>query len=232
MSRDLKSSLVLTSVLGALSFGLSGCVCPPCAAGAVGAAPAAPGAAPAAGTAAPAADGMIWNGDGVGDSAKGWASCDKTPDCKAQLDPAPGQGKDGTTGLKFQGEGPGFLGMGWNWFGWYPENGGTDISGEKNLTFWVRIVAASPDLAPDLGGVSVSLGCSNGKKNSASVAFTAVAKDALDGQWHKVTVPIAELQKGDGKDLDLKTVWEFRIGTWSASPRKFEIYVDDIAFEK
>jgi hypothetical protein len=229
MSRDLKSSLALTSVLGALLLGASGCLCPPCAAGA-GGGTAAPGAAPAAGSAAPA-DGKIWNGDGVGEAAKGWASCDKQP-CVALLEPTPGTGKDGSVGLKFQADGQGFVGFGWNWFGWYPENAGIDISGFKSLTFWVRVVPASPELAPDLGGVSVSVGCSNGKKSSASIGFDKVAKDALDGKWHQVTVPVADLQKGDGKDLDMKTVWEFRIGTWSASPRKFEIYVDDIAFEK
>jgi hypothetical protein len=230
MSRDLKSSLVITALL---AVALGGCVCPPCAAQA-GAAPAASpegGPAPAAATSL-AADGMIWNGEGVGESAKGWADCDKKPDCKATLEPTPGAGKDGSTGLKFQGEGAGFVGMGWNWFGWWPETGGTDVSGQKSVSFWIRIVAASPEAAPDLKGTNVSLGCSNGKKNSAAVPLAGYAPDALDGKWHKVSVPLAELQKGDGKELDLKTVWEFRIGTWAASPRKFEIYVDDIAFEK
>ncbi len=224
-------SLALTSVFALLPL-LGGCVCPPCAAGAA----AAPGAAPAAGSdgagSALPEGGMIWNGEGAGAAAKGWADCDKKPDCKATLDPLPGVGKDGSVGLKFVGEGPGFVGFGWNWFGWYPETAGTDISGQKNLTFWVKVVPASADLAPDLAGTTVSLGCSKDKKNSASVPFNEVAKDALDGQWHKVTVPISVLQKGDGKELDLKSVWEFRIGTWAASPRKFEIYVDDIAFEK
>jgi hypothetical protein len=236
MTRDLMPSLATTFVFAALPLLLGGCVCPPCAAGA-----AAPGAAPAAAAAGggdaaastPLAEGgMIWNGEGAGAAAKGWADCDKKPDCKATLDPLPGVGKDGSVGLKFVGEGPGFVGFGWNWFGWYPETAGTDVSAQKQLSFWVKIVPASAELAPDLGGVTVSLGCSKDKKNSASVPFSEIAKDALDGQWHKVSVPLAALQKGDGKDLDLKTVWEFRIGTWAASPRKFEIHVDDIAFEK
>lgn len=181
----------------------------------------------------PLADGgMIWNGEGAGTAAKGWADCDKKPGCKATLDALPGVGKDGSAGLKFVAEGPGFLGFGWNWFGWYPETAGTDVSAQKQLGFWVKLVPASAEQAPDLAGVTVSLGCSKGKKNSASVPFNEINKDALDGQWHKVTVPLTVLQKGDGKDLDLKTVSEFRIGTWATTPRKFEIYVDEIAFEK
>jgi hypothetical protein len=231
MSRDLTSSLAISSIFAILP--LVGCVCPPCAAGAA-AAPTAQGGgeAPAAANAPLAAGGLIWNGDGAGEGAKGWADCDKKPDCKAKLEPTPGAGKDGSVGLKFEGEGAGFVGMGWNWFGWWPETGGTDVSGEKTLTFSIRIVAPSPDVAPDLNGTTLSLGCSKGKKNSASVPLGAYAKDALDGKWHQVTIPLADLQKGEGKELDLKTVWEFRVGTWAASPRKFEIYVDDIAFGK
>ena len=174
---------------------------------------------------------MIWNGDGAGVAAKGWAACDKKPDCRASLEALPGVGKDGSVGLAFAGEGPGFVGFGWNWFGWYPETAGTDVSAQKQLSFWVKLVPASTEQAPDLGGVTVSLGCSKGKKSSASAPFSEIDKEALDGRWHKVTVALAALQKGDGKELDLKTVWEFRIGSWSTSPRKFEIYVDDIAFE-
>lgn len=175
--------------------------------------------------------GMIWNGDGVGGSAKGWASCDKKPDCKSDVNPTPGVGKDGTTGLKFVGEGPGFVGMGWNWFGWYPENGGTDVSAEKNLTFWFRIELPEPELAPEAAAVSFSLGGSN-KKNSAPAPLSEYDAAGLDGKWHKITIPLSALTRGEGKGLDLKSVWEFRVSTWSASPRKFVIYVDDIGFEK
>lgn len=231
MMRDFQPTLLLLCVAAPLVA--LGCVCPPCAAGA---GPAGAGATPAAAnpggesTAALAGDGMIWNGEGVGNAAKGWASCDKQP-CKSELTAVPGVGKDGTTGLKFVGEGAGFVGVGWNWFGWYPENAGTDVSGHSKLTFWIRFELPSPELAPEPSAVTFSIGGSN-KKNSASAPLSDYDKSAMDGKWHKISVPLADLKKGDGKDLDLKSVWEFRIGTWSAAPRKFEIYVDDIGFEK
>jgi len=236
MTRDILPSFALTSAFVALPLMLGGCLRPPCPTGSAAAAPepvaAGDGDAAAAASTPLAEGGLIWNGEGTGAAAKGWADCDKKPGCKATLEPLPGVGKDGSAGLKFVGEGPGFVGFGWNWFGWYPETAGTDVSLQKQLSFWVKLVPASAEQAPDLGGVTVSLGCSKGKQSSASAPFNEINKGALDGQWHKVTVPLAVLQKGDGKGLDLKTVWEFRIGTWATTPRKFEIYVDDIAFEK
>jgi hypothetical protein len=195
---------------------------------------AAPGAgnAPPAENAPPASGGVVWNGDDTGGSAKGWADCDKKPECKASLAATPGAGNNGGMGLKFHGEGPGWIGMGWNWFGWYPETAGTDVSGYKSLTFRIRIDGKSKELAPDLSGSSIALGCSKGKKNSADAALSRYARDALDGKWHDVKIPIAHLMKGKGSEFDPKTAWEFRLSIWSGTPRHFDIYIDDIAFEK
>jgi hypothetical protein len=191
-----------------------------------------PGAAAGTGTTPPPADGVIWDGEGAGESAKGWSDCDKKPNCKSTLAATPGVGKDGTAGLKWHGEGDGWIGMGWNWVGWYPENGGTDISGFKAFTFWVRIEAKNKEQVPDLSAITASIGCSKGGKTSASSAFSKYAKNSLDGQWHKVTIPVSMLSKGEGKDFDPKTAWEFRLSHWSGTPRSFDVYVDQIAFEK
>jgi hypothetical protein len=201
-----------------------GCICPPEGCGSA----ASPNASKAGSL---AAVGIVWNGEGVGETAKGWSDCDKKPNCKVALAPAPGAGKDGTSALKFHGEGAGWLGGGWNWFGWYPANGGVDISGYKNLTFWLRI-DASGETAPELSAITVSLRCSNGGKDSASAALDRYAKEARDGKWHKVSIPIDLLRRGPGKQYDPTTTWEFVIGEWSATPRKFDIYIDDIGFEK
>jgi hypothetical protein len=56
--------------------------------------------------------------------------------------------------------------------------------------------------------------------------------DFADGQWHRVVVPVADLLYGDGSQFDPKTAWELRVGAWSATARDYNIYVDDIAFEK
>jgi hypothetical protein len=185
--------------------------------------------------AAPAAAGTrlaIWDGDGAGAGAQGWESCDKQPNCVAKVGPDSGSGVNGSTALKLHGEGPGYIGMGWNLFGWYPENAGVDLSPYSHLSFQIRVDAKSPDEAPDPGSVGVLLGCSRNKNDSATVSVERYAKGFTDGKWHKITIPIANFVKGAGAKFDLGSFWEFRIATWSASPRKFDLYVDDITAEK
>jgi hypothetical protein len=219
------------------SLGTAGCLCPPCP-GAVAAGPAAAAAALGAtnaAAAAPAAAGsklVLWDGDGAGSGAQGWDACaDPKVGC-SKVGPEPGSGTNGTNGLKLHGEGTGFLGMGWNLFGWYPENAGYDMTPYSHLTFQIRVEAKSPVDAPDPGSVGVLLGCSKVKKDSTTVTVEKYAKGFGDGKWHKVEIPVSAFTKGAGAQFDLQSFWEFRLATWSASPRNFDIYLDDIALEK
>ncbi|MDP9002707.1 MAG: hypothetical protein M3O46_21670 [Myxococcota bacterium] len=145
---------------------------------------------------------------------------------------AGGAGVDGSVGIKFHGEGPGWIGMGWNWFGWYPETAGTDLTPYTNLTFQIRVEGKSAETAPDPGALSASLGCSKGKKNSADATIQKYAGDFADGKWHKVVIPLADLTAGSGAAFDRATAWEFRVSNWSGALRDFNIDVDDIAVEQ
>jgi hypothetical protein len=215
------------------------CLTPPCQCGpgaaAPEAAPAAANVAPsaAAASASASADNLvIWDGDENGLSAKGWQDCDKKPDCKATLAPAPAVGFNNSVGLKAHGEGPGWIGFGWNWYGWYPETAGTDISGYKSLKLRIRVEAKSADLAPDPNSMMVSIKCSSDKQKGQSkdVALAKHTKENLiDGQWHEVTLPTADMKKAE---FDAKTAWEFVLSTWSPVARNFTVYLDDIRFEK
>jgi hypothetical protein len=250
MDTTLKSLSLMASLTALAWAAQSGCVCPPCpgpgaaapVAGAAAGAGVAAGAGAAAGQASsgeaskPAAAGsrlVIWDGDGhtVGSGAKSWADCDKKPDCKVTMAAAKGSGKEGSTGLKLSTNGPGWKGGGWNWFGWWPETSGTDLTPYQNLSFWMRLEAKTPDALPEPGAVTVRLVCSKGKKSSFSVPMDRFGKDLPDGQWHKITIPISELLKGEGKDFDPGTAWEFGVGVWTAEPRTFDIDVDEIAVE-
>jgi hypothetical protein len=175
---------------------------------------------------------VIWDGDGAGAGAQGWESCDKKPDCEAKVGPDSGSGVDGSTALKLHGVGPGFIGMGWNLFGWYPENAGIDLGQYSHLTFQIRVQAKSPEAAPDPGSVGVLLGCSRNKNDSATVTVERYAKGFTDGKWHKVEMPISAFVKGSGAKFDLGSFWEFRIATWSGTARNFDIFIDEIAAEK
>jgi hypothetical protein len=228
-------SLVTCVGFAALSAAAAGCMCPPCP-GAASASPNTPGTPAAAGPAAPVAVGTrlaIWDGDGAGGGAQSWESCDKAPNCEAKVGTDSGTGVNGSTAIKLHGKGPGYIGFGWNLFGWYPENAGHDLTPYTHLTFQIRIDAKSPADAPDPGSVGVLLGCSaNKKKDSATLPVERYAKGFTDGKWHKIEMPLSAFVKGSGSGFDLGSFWEFRIATWSAAPRNFDLYIDDIAAEK
>jgi hypothetical protein len=232
-------SRLVTALLAALAPGAAGCLCPPCPTGGMAAGAPATAASTAGGGASssstPAPTGsrlVIWDGDGAGTGAQGWESCDKKPDCEAKVGPDSGSGVDGSTSLKLHGVGPGFIGMGWNLFGWYPENAGIDLGQYSHLTFQIRVQAKSPEAAPDPGSVGVLLGCSRNKNDSATVTVERYAKGFTDGKWHKVEMPISAFVKGSGAKFDLGSFWEFRIATWSGTARNFDIFIDEIAAEK
>ncbi|MBN2576645.1 MAG: hypothetical protein JXP73_18920 [Deltaproteobacteria bacterium] len=219
------------------SSAMAGCLCPPCpVAGAV----AGPGAAAAPGSganepAAPVASGtrtVIWDGDEAGTGAQSWEGCDQKPNCKVKVGVEPGVGMKGSIGLKFHGEGGGWIGMGWNIYGWYPENAGFDLTPYSHLTFQIRVEGKTPGAPADPGAPAVLLGCSANKFDSADAPIEKYMKGYGDGKWHKVAIPIPALVKGKGAKFDLASFWEFRISTWSGSQREFNIYVDDIAAEK
>ena len=123
------------------------------------------------------------------------------------------------TRLKLHGDGSGWIGMGWNLFGWYPENAGIDLTPYSHLTFQIRVEAKSEGPVLDPGAVAVLLGCSRNKNDSATVPVERYVKGFTDGKWHKVYIPISAFVKGGGAKFDLSSFWEFRIGTWSATPR-------------
>lgn len=216
---------------GALA--LNGCICPPCNCGiqaANGAGDGTTSGGDSGGGVAPSGDKhMLWDGEGAGDGAKGWADCDKKPNCKGTLAPAPGKGTDDSTALHFHGEGDGWIGGGWNFIGWWPEDGGIDVSGYGKLTFDIKVNSESEELAPDAGALNVALRCSKGKKDSEAVTIKNYAPDVLNGEWHKVEIPLGEFAK---EEFDPTTMWEIDLSTWSQSPKKFDIYLDNIAVEK
>jgi hypothetical protein len=243
MFTTLKNVTWMASVAALASAGVASCVCPPCSTPGAGAAVPTAGAGPSTaavqskstGSTATAAAGnrlVIWDGDGhsAGSGAKGWADCDKKPDCKSTLAPAPGVGKDNSTGLKLTTDGPGWKGGGWNWFGWWPETSGTDLSPYQTVSFWMRVDAKTPEMMPDPGAINVFIRSSKNKAESQAISMDKFGKDLADGKWHKVVVPLSELTREKPK-FDPGTAWEFGVGVWTADPRTLSIYVDDIAAE-
>ncbi len=219
---------ILASTCIAAGLALGACVCPPEGCGAA-AAPGGGSSADGTRTSPSGTRHVFWDGEGNGASAKGWADCDKKPGCKGTLAPAPGKGVKDSTALQLHGDGPGWIGGGWNFFGWYPEDAGVDISGFSKLTFSIKVVAESEELAPDAGAVNVGLRCSKTKKDSNAVPLKNYEPKLLDGQWHQLSIPLGEFTN---EEFDTKSNWEFVVSTWAGNTKKFDIYFDDIAVER
>jgi len=171
------------------------------------------------------------------DGGKSWASCDAKPNCQATLAAKSGVGVDGINveaakGLEFHAAGSGWAAAGWNWFAWWPPTAGTDLRPYRSLTFQIRVEPKSRDTAPDSRSVVVHLACSNGKKATAGAMVHKYDASFDDGNWHKITIPVADLGRNEGAQFDWERVWEFQLSTWSATPRDFNIYVDKIAAER
>jgi hypothetical protein len=175
----------------------------------------------------------VWSGDAPNERAQGWASCEKekVPECVARLEARAGAGKDGSVGLRFEAQGPEWLGFGWNWFSWWPEGAGTDISHYKSVVFWIRVVG-EPGMTPEPFTVTVALGGSarGGQDQTASVKIADYAPGFADGEWQKVAIPLEPLLRGEGEKFDTTRAWSITIGAWNQGERNYTILVDEIGF--
>jgi hypothetical protein len=175
---------------------------------------------------------LTWDGDEKGGNAKEWANCNLKEGCKSTLKASPGQGVNESVGLEWHVEGKDWKGFGWNWFGFWPETAGTDVSEFKNLSFWIRLKLDDPKNPPELKDLTVALAGSNkAAGETAQVPLVTYIDSLADEKWHEVIVPIGDLKKGKGKDFDLTKTWEFRLGEYSMNPRNFTVFVDNIGFD-
>ncbi len=172
----------------------------------------------------------MYDGDENGTNAKGWASCDKKqkPNCAAVLEGGK-EGRNGSKGLRFHGDGPGWIGFGWHFFGWYPPDASYDVSGYKDFVVWVKFEAKSPDVAPELGSLTIQLNCMGDNCDSKAWDLKKYVKgNLLDGQWHELVLPLADIKKAG---FDERKVVQVKFGSWAGVPKDFSVYMDDMTFE-
>jgi len=176
---------------------------------------------------------IVWNGDDIA-TGQGWASPEMTNKItKSSIAPDAGTGVDGTASLKWTAIGPEWSGFGWNWFGWWPSDAGTDVSKMTRLVFKIKVVATSPDKLPPVDAFNVKLGCSgNGQKGTDTLPIANYEPAFADGQWHDIAVPLADFYAlPKSADFDKKTAWEFDVGQWSQNNCNFVVYFDNIGFD-
>ena len=164
---------------------------------------------------------IVWDGDTVAGGG-GWTH----PKTDALLvKPQDTEFHNGKTALEFHAEGTVWLGCGWNWCGWYPENAGTDISAFRNLSFWVKF---KPEKKPS--NFQVHLSCSSSKKPSRDVDVPKYCPNVMDGDWHEVVIPLKDLYD-DNSEFDPKKAWELDLGCHTTEEAKFSLFVDEIGFD-
>ena len=60
-----------------------------------------------------------------------------------------------------------------------------------------------------------------------------ISTGRLKTMWHDVEIPLSEFYKGkEGKEFDPRSAWEMTFGAWSATPRNFDAYIDNITVYK
>ena len=125
-----------------------------------------------------------------------------------------GVGVNGTFGLRWHTEGKDWRGFGWNWYGWYPATAGSDISGYKNLIFWVREQCTNEKTMESLKDITVGLTASTKGEgeNTETVKLGDYIESLADQKWHEVVIPLSDMIKGKGAKFDVKTCWELRVG--------------------
>jgi hypothetical protein len=164
---------------------------------------------------------VVWDGEQASKGA-GWAN-PKTN----SIGPQTVEAHSGNTALefKFTGSGEEWPGAGWNWCSFQTGPYGTDITPFKSFTFWMKTKGNVAD-------VQLNLLC-NGEKfdmpehHTEKVSALNYCPQLLDGEWHKVSIPLADLKQPKG--FDPLHVGELQI--FNAGEGKGSFFIDDIAFE-
>jgi hypothetical protein len=174
---------------------------------------------------------LVWDGDQKGGNAKEWANCNLKSGCKSTVRAAAGEGVNKSVGLEWHVEGKDWKGFGWNWHGFWPENAGTDVSGFKNLTFWIRLRLDDPKQAPEAKDITVGLASSTNKGETAQVPLVGYVDSLADQGWHEIVIPLSDLTKGKGEKFDLTRAWELRLSEYAISARNFSVFLDNVGFD-
>jgi len=165
---------------------------------------------------------VVWDGEQASKGA-GWAN----PKSTCTVGPQAVEVHSGNTAVefKFKGGGEEWLGAGWNWCAFQTGPYGTDITPFKNFTFWMKTKGRVAD-------VQLNLLC-NGKEfdmpehHTEKVSALSYCPQLLDGEWHKVSIPLADLKQPKG--FDSLHVGELQI--FNAGEGKGSFFIDDIGFD-
>jgi len=165
---------------------------------------------------------IVWDGEHAS-KGTGWTN-PKT--CTIGPQTIESHSRDTALEFKFKGgSNEGWPGAGWNWCAFQTGPYGTDITGFKYFSFWMKTRGKIAD-------PQVNLLC-NGKvfdmpeHHTEKVSLLHYCPQLFDGEWHKVSIPLADLVQPKGFDpLHVGELQIFNAGEGDGS-----FFIDDIGFE-
>jgi hypothetical protein len=169
---------------------------------------------------------IVWNGEDVDPVSSSWANPDNTCSTAAQSSVAHSL----PTAVEFSFNVPSdptadWLGGGWDWVDSEVGPYGTDITSMTNFTFWLKTQGQVAEF-------SFNLLCNGApaldqpQHHTAKVVVSTYCPQWNDGNWHQISVPLADLTQPAG--FDAQHVAEFQFFNTGAGDGSF--FIDDIAF--
>jgi len=166
---------------------------------------------------------VSWDGERA-TKGSGWAST--TGQGAVSLRTQTAVAHSGDTALEMRCKGDKWVGAGWNWVA-FTKGEGTDVRQMKRLILWVKHSGTGGDLQINLlcGGEEFD----TPEHHTEKVHLLKYCPALLDGQWHKVAVPLADLRMIAG--FDRTKVCELQMGMLADEPVDCSFFIDDIGFD-
>jgi hypothetical protein len=169
---------------------------------------------------------VVWNGEDVNPVSSSWANPTGTCSTAAQTAESHSQ----PTAVQFSFNVPSdpsadWLGGGWDWVDSVVGPYGTDVTSMTNFTFWLKTEGQVAEL-------SFNLLCNGApaldqpQHHTGKVVVSTYSPQWDDGNWHQISVPLADLTQPAG--FDAQHVAEFQFFNTGAGDGSF--FIDDIAF--
>jgi Carbohydrate binding module (family 6) len=166
---------------------------------------------------------VAWDGEQAA-VGSGWTHVDAQGE--VGLRPQTVVAHSGRTALEFRCKGTDWLGAGWNWVA-FVKGAGTDVRAMQRLLLWVKCSGRGGDLQINLlcGGQEFD----TPEHHTEKVHLLNYCPTLLDGAWHRVAIPLADLRTVAG--YDPTKVAELQMGLLATQPVDCSFFIDDIGFD-
>ena len=172
------------------------------------------------------AETIVWNGEDVSPVCSGWAN--PTTTCATAAQTAVSHSPPTSVQFAFndQDQAGDWLGGGWDWVNSQVGPYGTDIRSMSHFSFWLKTEGQVAEL-------SFNLLCNGApaldqtQHHTGKVVVSTYEPQWNDGNWHQISVPLADLTQPAG--FDPQHVAEFQFFNTGAGDGSF--FFDDLAFD-